>query len=87
MATGVTVQFSNLTNGREVKLYVRNTNATARLVNFEASTTTSGFASVNLAPGNPPGGASVSGITLSGSTGTAMVWVGNINGTIVGGLF
>jgi hypothetical protein len=87
MATGVTVQFSNLTNGREVKLYVRNTNATARLVNFEASTTASGFTSVNLAPGNPPGGASVSGITLSGSTGTAMVWVGNINGTIVGGLF
>jgi hypothetical protein len=29
----------------------------------------------------------VSGITLSGSTGTAMAWVGNINGTIVGGLF
>jgi hypothetical protein len=87
MATGVTVQFSNLTNGREVKLYVRNTNATARLVNFEASTTTSGFTSVALAPGNPPGGASVSGITLSGSTGTAMVWVSNINGTIVGGLF
>lgn len=86
MATGVTVQFSNLTNGREIKLYVRNTNATARFVNFEASTTTSGFAGVNLAPGNLPGGASVSGITLSGTTGTAMMWVGNINGTIVGGL-
>lgn len=87
MATGVTVQFSNLTNGREVKLYIRNTNATARPVLFEASTTTSGFTGVNLSPGNPPGGASVSGITLSGTTGTAMVWVGNINGTIVGGLF
>ena len=87
MVTGITVQFSNLTNGREVKLYIRNTNATARLVNFEASITTSGFAGVDLAPGSPQGGASVSGITLSGSTGTAMVWVSNINGTIVGGLF
>lgn len=87
MATGVTVRFQNLTNGREVKLYIRNTNATARPVTFEASTTTSGFAGINLSPGNPPGGASVSGLTLSGSTGTAMVWVGNINGTIVGGLF
>ena len=87
MATGVTVRFSNLTNGREVKLYIRNTNATARPVTFEASTTSSGFTAVNLSPGNPPGGASVSGITLSGSTGTAMAWVGNIDGTIVGGLF
>lgn len=87
MATGVTVQFQNLTNGREVKLYVRNTNATARPVTFEASASTSGFTGVNLSPGNPPGGPSVSGITLSGTTGTAMVWVGNINGTIVGGLF
>lgn len=87
MATGVTVNFSNLTNGREVKLYVRNTNATARLVDIAASASGTGHAAVNLAPGNPPGGASVSGITLSGSTGTAMVWVGNINGTIVGGFF
>lgn len=87
LATGVTVQFSNMTNGREVKLYIRNTNATARAVNFEASTTTSGFAAVNLASADPPGGPSASGITLSGTTGTAMVWVGNINGTIVGGLY
>lgn len=86
MATGITVQFSNMTNGREVKLYIRNTNATARAVDFQASTTTSGFAAVNLASADPPGGPSASGITLSGSTGTAMVWVGNINGTIVGGL-
>lgn len=87
MATGVTVQFANLTNGREVKLYVRNTNATARPVTFEASASTSGYTGVALSPGNPPGGISVSGLTLSGSTGTAMVWVGNIDGTIVGGLF
>lgn len=87
IATGVTVNFSNLTNGREVKLYIRNTNATARPINFAASSSDTGHTAVNLAPGNPPGSASVSGITLSGSTGTAMVWVGNIDGSIVGGLF
>jgi len=86
MATGVTVQFSNMTNGREVQLYIRNTNATARAVAFEASTTTTGFTAVNLAGASPPGGPSVSGVTLSGSTGTALLWVGNINGTIVGGI-
>ena len=86
MATGVTVQFSNMTNGREVQLYIRNTNATARAVAFEASTTTTGFTAVNLAGATPLGGPSVSGITLSGSTGTALLWVGNINGTIVGGI-
>jgi len=87
MATGITVNFSNLTNGREVKLYMRNTNATARPVTVAASTSGTGHAGVNLALGNPPGGASVSGITLSGSTGTAMVWISNINGTIAGGFF
>jgi len=87
IATGVTVNFSNLTNGREVKLYIRNTNATDRPINFAASSSSTGHTAVNLAPGNPPGSVSVSGITLSGSTGTAMVWVGNIDGTIVGGLF
>ena len=86
MATGVTVQFSNMTNGREVKLYIRNTNATARPVVFEASTTTSGFTALNLAVGGPAGSPSASGITLSGSTGTALLWVGNIDGTIVGGV-
>lgn len=87
MATGITVNFSNLTNGREVKLYIRNTNATARPVNFGASTSGTGHVGVNLSPGNPLGGASVSGVTLSGTSGTALVWVGNMNGTIVGGLF
>ena len=85
MATGVTVQLDNMTGGRETKVYVRNTNATARTVTFAGSTTTSGHTGVPLSPGT--GGASISGITLSGSTGTAIVWVGNINGTIVGGLF
>jgi hypothetical protein len=86
MATGVTVQFSNMLNGREVKLYLRNTNATARPVTFLASTSGTGHTAIPLALGSPTGGPSGSGITLSGTTGTAMVWVGNINGTIVGGM-
>ena len=85
MATGITVQLDNMTGGRETKVYVRNTNATARPIVFVASTTTSGHTGVPLAPG--AGAASVSGITLAATTGTALVWVGNINGTIVGGLF
>jgi hypothetical protein len=87
MATGVTVNFNNLTNGREIKLYMRNTNATARPVTIGVSASGTGHTGVNLAPGSPPGGPSASGITLSGSTGTVMVWVGNVNGTIVGGFF
>ena len=86
MTTGITVQFSNVSIGREVKMYIRNTNATARLVTFEASASGTGYSSINLSLGSPPGGASASSLTLSGSTGTAMVWVGNINGTLVGGL-
>ena len=85
MATGITVQLDNMTGGRETKVYVRNTNATARPIVFAASTTTSGHTGVPLAPG--AGAASVSGITLAATTGTALVWVGNVNGTIVGGLF
>ena len=84
MATGVTVQFSNLTSGREVKLYIRNTNATARPVTFQGSTTTSGHVNIELAPG--AGAASVSGVTLAANNGTAIVWVSNINNSIVGGL-
>jgi hypothetical protein len=84
MAGDITVQLDNLTRGRETKLYVRNTNATARAVTFVASATTSGHTGVALAPG--AGAASVSGVTLSGSTGTVLAWVGNIDGTIVGGL-
>ena len=86
MATDVTVQFSNMLNGREVRLYIRNTNATARPVTFLASASGAGHSAIPLSLGSPTGGPSGSGITLSGTTGTAMVWVGNINGAIVGGM-
>jgi hypothetical protein len=81
------VQVSNLIAGRSVKMYLRNTNATGRALSISASTTTAGFTGVNLAPGGGTvGAASVSGFTLSGTSGTALVWVGNVNGSICGGI-
>jgi hypothetical protein len=82
-----TVQVSNLISGRAVKIYLQNTNASSRTLTVSASTTTSGFTGVNLAPGGASvGGPSVSGVTLSGTSGTSLVWVGNINGAICGGI-
>lgn len=86
IASGITVTIANLQPGREVKAYLRNTNATARAIAIQASTSGTGFVDVNLAPNAPPGAASVSGVTLSGTTGTSVVWVANIAGAIVGGL-
>jgi hypothetical protein len=81
------VQVSNLISGRSVKMYLRNTNATPRALSVSASTTTTGFAGVNLAPGGGTvGAASISGFTLAGTSGTSLVWVGNVNGSICGGI-
>lgn len=82
-----TVQVSNLTPGRELMLYLRNTNASSRIITIQASTTTVSHANVNLAPGaGTMGAASVSTVTLAATSGTSVVWVANINGNIVGGL-
>jgi hypothetical protein len=82
-----TVQISNLTPGRELMLYLRNTNAASRIITIQASTTASSHANVNLAPGaGTMGAASVSTVTLAATSGTSVVWVANINGNIVGGL-
>lgn len=82
-----TVQVSNLVSGRSVSMYLRNTNASPRALSISASTTTTGFAGVNLAPGGGTvGAASVSGFTLAATSGSALVWVGNINGSICGGI-
>ena len=76
-----TLQISNLTPGREVKIYIRNTNISNRTLTVQASTTTSGFSNVNL---SNSGNASVSSFTLAGFSGTAVIWVANIAGDIVG---
>jgi hypothetical protein len=83
----LTVQVANLTSGHEVRMYVRNTNASSRTLTIQASETTSDYADVALAPGGGTvGAASISTITLAATSGTTLVWVGNINGNIVGGV-
>jgi hypothetical protein len=42
------LQVSNLTDGKSVTVWVQNTNATTRTIEFQASTTTSGFSSVTV---------------------------------------
>lgn len=79
-----TFQISNLTNGRSVYLYLRNTDSlNNRTMSIQASTTTSGYTSVEL---SRSGSISVSSFSLSASTGTAVVWVVNIGGNLVGSL-
>ena len=82
LTTTRTLNIANLTRGRMVKVYVRNTNGSSRTVQVAASTTESGFASVNLAPG--AGAASVTQITLAATTGTAVITVWNAQDSIVG---
>jgi len=86
-STDVTYQISNLESGHEIKMYLRNTNASARTITIQASTTNSGYANVNLAPGaGTMGAASVSTVTLAATSGTTMIYVANIGGDIVGGI-
>jgi hypothetical protein len=80
-AANRTLQIGNLTNGRWVKVYMRNTNASSRIHTIQASTTLAGYGNVNLAAS---GGVSQTSITLSATTGTAVVFVGNVNGTFIG---
>ena len=78
-----TFQVSNLSVGRQVFLYIRNTsNLYSRTIEITASTTTSGYSSINM---SRSGGASVTSFS-EGSGGTATVWVANIGGNLVGSL-
>ncbi len=82
-----TVQIANLTSGQEVRLYLRNTNASSRIITIQASETTASYANVNLAPGaGTMGATSVSTVTLAATSGTTLIWVANIDGNIVGGI-
>lgn len=78
-----TLDILNLTSGQEVLVYVSNTNGTARAITVRASTTTTGATNINFAR---EGAASVTSISLAISTGTAVFWVANINGTFVGSI-
>jgi hypothetical protein len=84
-STTRTINISNLTSGRMVKIYLRNTNAVAKQINIAASTTNSGWAAVNLSKGDA-GGTSQTSVTLAATSGTAVVTVFNANGTIGGNI-
>jgi len=82
--TARTINISNLTAGRMIMLYLRNTNAATKVINITASTTTSGFAAVNMAISN--GAASATSVTLAVTSGTALIRVFNANGVFGGGM-
>lgn len=77
-----TVNVSNLTTGRRVMIYIRNTNATARTINIAAGTGTV-YNPVNL---SRSGASSVTSFSAVASNGTAVVTLFNVGGTIVGSL-
>lgn len=87
-STGFTFQIGNLVSGSELKMYVRNTNASQRTITFQGSETDTGFTNINLAPGfGTAGSGSTNSINLAATNGTTLVWVSNIGGgNIVGGI-
>ena len=75
---------NNLADGRQVNVYIRNTNATQRQIIFSGSASTSGHVLMNMAVG--AGAASVTTQNIAASTGTMMVRAFNIGGNLVGGV-
>lgn len=60
-----TVSISNLTTGRFVVLFIRNTNASARTITFQASTTTTGHVAIPNITGSIVGANSVGQLSLT----------------------
>ena len=76
---------NNLTDGRQVQVYIRNTNATQRQIIFSGSSTTTGHTLINMAT---PflNGASTTIQNIPATNGTIFPTIRNIGGTILGGL-
>lgn len=81
--TARTINVSNLSQGRMITIYLRNTNAASKTINIAASTIASGFTAVNLSKGDA-GGTSVTSVTLAATSGTAVVTLFTAGGTIGG---
>jgi len=75
---------SNLSEGQSVKVYVRNTNATARAINIQASSGVLLPTSVVCSRG---GSAGQTFASLNGSGGTATIWVSNVGGSFIGAIY
>jgi hypothetical protein len=83
-----TINVSNLTAGRMVKIYVRQSGGSlSKLINITASTTASGFSAVNMSGifniSNPVGQATATQFAVA-PNGAATVTVFNANGNLVG---
>jgi len=76
---------NNLTSGREVEVYIRNTNATQRQIIFSGSSTTTGHVLINMAT---PflNGASTTTQNIPATNGTIYPRIKNIANTIVGSI-
>jgi hypothetical protein len=75
---------SNLTSGRQVRVWIRNTNATQRHIIFSGSTSAASHTGFNVAVS--AGGASAIVQPIAGSSGTMFLIAENIANNIVGGL-
>jgi hypothetical protein len=75
---------TNLENGREVNVYIRNTNATQRQIIFSGSVTSPGQA-VNMAAGGA-GAVSLTTQNIAANTGTMYVNMRTIGATVVGSI-
>jgi hypothetical protein len=75
---------NNLTQGRSVRVYIRNTNATQRQIIFSGSTTTSSHGLTNMAVN--AGAASVTTQNIVANNGTMLATMENMGGFIIGGL-
>jgi hypothetical protein len=75
---------NNLLDGRNVIVYIRNTNATQRQIVFSGSTSTTGHVGMNMSVG--AGVASAITQSIVGTSGTMLVHAFNIAGNLVGGL-
>jgi len=79
------ISVTNLTPGRMVILYLRNLQLNPKIMNIAVSTSTSGFSNVNMSKGDA-GGTSQTGVTLTGSGGTATITLFNANGVFCGSI-
>jgi hypothetical protein len=83
-STTRTISISNLTAGRMVQIYLRNTFTGSKVINITSSTTTNGFAAVNMSVNS--GTASATSVTLAATSGTAVITIFNANGTVGAGI-
>jgi hypothetical protein len=82
--TARTINISNLIAGKQVTLYLRNTNAGTKVINIAAGTATS-YSAVNMSKGDA-GGTSVTSVTLAATSGTSTITVFNAGGVIGGSI-